>query len=308
MTRPFLFPVLMCLASLARGEDVLHLKDGTVVRCEIQAITDNILTYKTTIDLGGGRTASAQPTVPTSTVDYIEFGPLPGETELMASPQSADPKALEKVWDETSKHLHRPRSNAGAIGLAYADRLLRLPESFQWDFALTVFDRIRERDWNPAHRDEARKGRLRALIQLGRLKEATAEAKQLATETDDPEMLIEARYAMARADFVTLKALEADNPKWEEDDTVRPERNRLYHSIIDQFLWPYLFHGTLEELAARGLAAAAEAHDFAGHPEEATACRHDLGELYPQSASAEALRAAKAEEPVPPTTGAPLPN
>ncbi|MCB1065616.1 MAG: hypothetical protein KDN20_22190 [Verrucomicrobiae bacterium] len=271
------------IVSSGRAEDVLHFKDGKVVRCEIIAITDNVLTYKTTINIGGGRTASAQPTISPDAVDFIEFGPLPGEQALLAQGEAASLDAIKTLWEEKSRHLHRPRSNAGNIGLLYGDRLLAEPESFQWDFALSVFDRLLERDWNPENQKAAKTGRLRALIQLGRLDQATAEARELAKSSEDPEMLIEARHALALADFEILKALEEENPKWKEDDIVRPERERLYHEVIDQFLWPFLFHGTEETLAARGLVAAAEVHLFAGLEAEARACLTDVLTLYPQS-------------------------
>lgn len=299
-----------CLAAAAplAAQDVLHLKDGTTVRCRIVAITDNILTYETSLDLGGGRRASARPTIPTPTVAYIEFAPLPGEAELMASPATADPGALGRLWDEASKHLHRPRSDAGRLGLAYAERLLSLPEAFRREFALAIYDRLLERDWNPANRQAARKGRLRALIRLGQLDRAADEARRLAAETDDPEMLIEARHALAEADFAALKALEADHPRWQEDDEVRPERERLYHAAVDGFLWPFLFHGTLEPLAARGLAAAAEVHRFAGNPEEAAACLGDLAALYPGSPAAAPVTApAGPAPPIPSLSPSPSP-
>ncbi len=282
--------VMFWLVMAARAEDVLHLKDGKVIRCEITAITDNVLSYKTTIDLGNGRTASAEPTISPEAVDFIEFGPLPGEAEILADPEGASLDAIQKLWDEESRHLHRPRSNAGEIGLLYGIRLLAEPDDFQWRFAMAVFDRILERDWNTEHHAPAKSGRLRALIQLGRLDEAIAEARQLAKESDDPEMLIEARYAIARADFEKLKQLEADNPKWEEDDLVRPKRERLYHGVVDEFLWPYLFHGTEEALAARGLVAAAEAHRFVGNTTEARACLGDVVALYPDTPSASEAR------------------
>ncbi len=280
----------MTVVSVSSAEDVLYLKDGKVIRCEITALTDNVLTYRTSIDLGNGRTASAEPTISPAVVDYIEFGPLPGEAAALADPVATALDTIRQLWDEKSRHLHRPRSNAGELGLLYGDKLLGEPESFQWDFALSVFDRIIERDWSPDHRLAARTGRLRALIQLGRLDTAIIEARQLAGESDDPRMLIEARHAIALADFEKLKQLESDHPKWAEDDTVRPERERLYHGVIDEFLWPYLFHGTEEALAARGLMAAAEAHRFAGKPSEARACLQDVLTLYPDTSAAEPAR------------------
>lgn len=279
--------LLFALPGFGRGQDVIHLKSGEVIRCEIVAITDNILTYKTTIDLGGGRSASAQPTISPEAVAYIEFAPLPGEAELLARGKEATLDALESLWDEKSRHLHRPRSNAGEIGLRYGQRLLVEPDSFQWKFALGVFDRLLERDWNPGNRKEATKGRLRALIQLGELDQAKAEALQLAQESEDPEMLIEARLALGLADFERLRKLEEENPRWEEDETVRPERERLYHSVIDQFLWPFLFHGTEEDLAARGLVRASEVHQFGQDEASARACLEDVITLYPNSPEAE---------------------
>jgi len=288
--------LLGCLhATAARAAgDVLHLKDGTVVRCEIVAITDNVLTYKTTVDLGGGRSGSAQPTISPKAVDYIEFGPVPGEREILAKPKSASLDALKSLWDEKSRHLHRPRSNAGEIGRLYGNRLLDEPEEFHWNAALAVFDRILERDWNRADRAETVKGRLRGMIRLGRLDQAEAEARDLAGETGDPEMLIEARYALAQGDFSKLRQLQEEHPKWQEDDSVRPERERLYHAAIDRFLRPYLFHGTEESLAARGLLAAAETHRFAGREDEARACLGDVLALYADTAHAPQARAALA--------------
>ena len=281
----FLLTTMLVLVS-ARTEDVLYLKDGKVIRCEITAITDNVLRYKTTIDLGNGRTASAEPTISPEAVDYIEFGPVEGEEAILAAPESATLEDVRHLWDEVSRHLHRPRSNAGRIGLLYGNRLLDQPEEFRWNSAISVFDRILERDWNDENHLGAKTGRLKAMIQLGRLDEAISEARQLARETEEPEMLIEARYAIARVDFEKLKQLETDHPKWEEDDLIRPERERLYHGVVDEFLWPYLFHGTEEALAARGLVAAAEAHRFAGNPAEARACLNDVALLYPETPSA----------------------
>ena len=73
-------------------------------------------------------------------------------------------------------------------------------------------------------------------------------------------MLIEARFVLAKVDFKKLKVLVEENPKWQEDDMVRPDMEKLFHSTVDQFLFPYLFHGTEEEAAARGLMNAAVAY------------------------------------------------
>ena len=265
------------------AQDAVHLKNGETLDCRIEAITDNILTYQTSVDLGGGRSATARRTISPDFVDFIEFAALPGESENLADPGALDLKKIEAVWFEISRHLHRPRSNAGRIGLAYANALLNSEKEYEWDQALALFDRIREQDWNPENHQAAFQGRLRTLIQIGDLETALHEAKQLAEQSEDPGMLIEAKYALARVDFEALKELEEENPKWEEDDTVRPDRNRLYHRTVDQFLWPYLFYGTREESAARGLMAASDVYQFSGDKPAARACLADIEQLYPNT-------------------------
>jgi len=74
-----------------------------------------------------------------------------------------------------------------------------------------------------------------------------------------------------------------ENPKWEEDDEVRPERNRLYHIVVDQLLWPHLFHATRENEAARGLFGVAGVYRFAGDESLALAACEDLIKLYPET-------------------------
>jgi len=290
MSKRFLFfmaVVAALLSTKTSAQDVLHLKSGEVLNCQIEAITDNILTYQVSVDLGGGKTASSRRTISPAVIDYIEFAPLPGEVEALGEPERADRKVLEKLWFDLSRHLHRPRSNAGKVGLAYADALLKSDKEYEWNEALQLFDRIREKDWDETNRQAAFQGRLRSLIQIGDLETALHEANQLAEQSEDPGMLIEARYALAQVDFKSLRKLESENPKWEEDDTVRPDRNRLYHRILDQFLWPYLFHGTEEEAAARGLVAAAETYAFGGDLEAARDSLNDVLALYPNTRQAD---------------------
>jgi len=113
-------------------------------------------------------------------------------------------------------------------------------------------------------------------------------------ETDNPALLIEVNYLLALADTKKLKALEKEHPRWEEDDEVRPDRDDLFHRAVDRFLWPHLFHATREEVAARGLFAAADLYAYAGEIEAARDRWKDLIELYPDSSYA-ALAASRIE-------------
>ena len=71
--------------------------------------------------------------------------------------------------------------------------------------------------------------------------------------------------------------------RWEEDDVVRPERNELYNRTLDQFLYPYLFHGSDEKAASRGLWSAVEVYLSANDRESALARANDIVILYPGS-------------------------
>ncbi|MCB1235202.1 MAG: hypothetical protein KDM91_09040 [Verrucomicrobiae bacterium] len=281
--------VLAWLAAPATGlraQDVLHLKTGQTVPCAIEAVTDNIVTFRLP-----GMAKNAPPrSAKMEAVEFIEFAPLPGEAKVLADPAKAPPETLEKLWTDKSRLLGRPRSNAGALGVLHARALLRGDDPLFWQRAIVICDRVRERDWDEKVRHDARETRVQALIRLERFDEARKEVAALTAETDDPGLTISLDHALARADLRKLIALQAENPRWEEDDFVRPERNRLYHEAVDRFLRPFLFHGTRETEAARGLLDAAEAHAVAGNEAERRAVLADLLAIYPNTEAAAAAR------------------
>jgi len=276
------------------AQDLVVLKTGESAAAVIETVTDNILTFALVSNVGpaGG---TARRTVPMEQVDYLEWEFEPGEEAAYEGRADLGAAALQEWWDHHFAHLHRPRSRAAAFGNALGRALLREGETRAAERALGLFDRIADRAWSPADAEDARRGRLEALIALGDLVTATEEAGALAERTEDPALLIEVNYLLARADFESLRALEEEHPRWEEDDEVRPRRHALYHGIVDQFLWPHLFHATLAEPAARGLRAAAETHAFAGEPEWARYAYEDLLRLYPASAAAAGAAEALAE-------------
>jgi len=278
--------LLALLATPARARDVVHLKSGESTPCEIEAVTDNIITFSL-LTGGGSSGGSARRTLSMDRVDYIEFGFEPGEEEVYRRRGELDVETLEKWWNEHFAHLDRPRSRTADYGVALGNALLREDPDHSAQRALALFERIAERAWSDHDRADAQRGRLNALMTLGRLDEARREAALLADRTEDPALLIEVRHLQARADFEELKALEEKHPRWEVDDEVRPEREALYHRILDRFLWPHLFHATREDAAARGLLAAGRVHEFAGETGQAIARYTDLRRLYPGAPAAE---------------------
>lgn len=267
-------------ASIAGAEDVIYLKTGESAVCRIDAITPKITNFTLLTDPGPAK-GSARRTVATDRVDYFVFGFKPGEEEVFKNRRKGSSEMLEKWWNTWFAHLGRRRSRTAAFGNAFGHALLREDPDINAKRALAVFDRIIGRAWSEDDIAEAKQGRLRALMAMGDLETATHEAQLLAGETEDPGLLIEVKYLLAQADFETLKLLVEENPKWEEDDDVRPERNRLYHIVVDQLLWPHLFHAPRENEAARGLFGAAGVYRFAGEEDLAIAACEDLIQLYP---------------------------
>lgn len=279
--KKWLFIFASCLVAPAQSQDVIHLKTGESSICEIEAVTDNIVVFLMS-GPGGG---SAKRTIPMERVDYLEFGFETGEKAVFDDLENISAEILESWWEFHFSNLHRPRSRTASYGIAFGNALVKEAPATGTARALSVFDRIIERAWSDEDKSLARQGRLRALIASGELETAVGEAQVLQSETEDPDLLIEVKFLLAEADFEQLKALELEHPKWIEDDEVRPGRNELYHRIVDQYLWPHLFHATREEAAARGLFRAASVYEFAAEIELARAAYEDLGSLYPDTQS-----------------------
>jgi hypothetical protein len=280
-----------CLGGIfARAQDVIYLKSGESIACQIEGLTDKIVNFSLLSNAGtaGG---SARRTIQTDLVDYVELDFEVGEAAFFPKRKEATEVQLKSWWEFYLPHLHRPRSRAAAYGNALGQAMLRDDATYGGDRALPIFDRIIARAWSSEDIGLAKQGRLQAMMAKGDLEAAVEEAKALAKESDDPGLLIEVNYLLAKADFQKLKELEEEHPKWEEDEEVRPVRNELFHRTVDQFLHPHLFHATREIAAARGLFAVAEVYHFA-HDDTAARDRWtDLTHLYPETEFAELAKA-----------------
>jgi len=264
--------VFLALCPVARAEDIVHLKQGPPLHGDILQIADGGV--KIHVKQG---TAMAVRTVPDDAIDFIDFEVPEAEAKALAS---GDGAALREVWIGKQKLVGRRDSHAGQIALAYAEALLKVGSTPAKTSALDLFTRVEAEDWNPRRRAEARRGRLRAHLALGNAEAAMAEAKAMAEETEDPALFLEARHVLATLDFEKLERQIDENPRWEEDDTVRESIRALYDGTIDRALEPFLFYGSDEEPAARGLLLAARAHRLAGREDDARACVGDILALY----------------------------
>lgn len=272
------------------GLDVVFTEAGQAVPGRILYLDDDGGRLRMRVVLEGPRGGgTALRDVPLGRVRAIDFAPIPGESAALEDPSAPSIDALRDLWNELRRHLARPRSNAGRVGLAYARRLVDEASRHWLDEALEVFEALAAHAWRPGVRAEARAGALRVKLALGHHAEAEAEAGLLAAETDDATLLIEARHVLALAGRRRLGELVEEHPRWREDDEVRPECLRLFHETVDRFLHAPLFHGSRGDVAARGLWHAREACLFLGESGEAAALAEDLVALYPDSEFARRL-------------------
>ncbi len=102
------------------------------------------------------------------------------------------------------------------------------------------------------------------MVASGMVQEAVVEAKEIERIAEDPVVLIEAKFILAKAAEKALRKLVDDNPRWEEDAFVLPEHNRLYEEALELYLYPTLFFGSEIDVAARGLWGSVEVSRFAG--------------------------------------------
>jgi hypothetical protein len=179
-----------------------------------------------------------------------------------------------------------PESRAGDAGNLYGECLRLTGERTRLEEALGVYAEIEQGAWNPADREDAKRGRLRTMIDLGRSQEVATEIEEIAASAQDPGLLLDSKLLIASARLAALEQLVGENPRWEEDPPVRAERLRLLHETADNALYPFLFHGTARGQAAKGLGILLDLYQFTGDREEARKVATDLAEIYPDAPEA----------------------
>jgi hypothetical protein len=275
----------------AAASDVVALKSGRLFSGEVVYIEDDQVRFRRVVS-GERGAGSAVVNIPAGQIDYIDFGRSDAESAVLTDPSSVPLDDHRRLWAEAALRLHQAKSAGGEIGLALGERLLASDRPGDRDDALAVFAAVEQRDWNEGRRTRARAGRLRTLMATGRAAEALGEAEEVSRSSEDPGLVIEAMHLLASSDLEALRAIDADNPKWAEDDEVRPRREALFHQAVDRFLFAFLFHGSEEEAAARGLWGAHETYAQSGHAREAGVCAEDILTHYPHSRFAALARGA----------------
>lgn len=211
----------------------------------------------------------------------IEFAPNPARDRLLETPTSVKIGELAQLWIQWQPYLGIQRSPAGRVAVAYGDALLRSGDATQVPKALELYKAVETLAWDDEDKSLAQQGRLRAMIAGGQAAQAVNEAQEIAKSSEDPAVLIEAKYIMAEAAGASFRKLVEDNPRWEIDLNILPERNRLYAEALNLYLFPYLFFGSDIEPAARGLAGALGIYQFTRETKLARETAMDLVTIYP---------------------------
>jgi hypothetical protein len=279
--------LLLSLGAL-QADDVIFMNNGDKRAGQLVSFDEKLIRLQVPLPAPPGSSpgspqAFASVSIPRSDVAQIEFSSSPARDALLRSVTPAQAAEIETEWIKLSPWLAMPRSPAGKVALAWGDLLLRANDPAQAAKALELFQLVESQTWSDDEKMIARQGRLRAMVATGRAKEAVAEAVELAAITEEPAVLIEAKFILAEADATALRRLVEENPRWQEDIFVRPEHARLLNESLDLYLYPYLFFGSEIEPAARGLWGALQIYDFVGEKSQALECARDLAAIYPNT-------------------------
>ena len=281
--------LLFATALAATAQDVLLLKNGDRRAGEI--ISADATTVRLRVSLGGpalpgAGAAMATVGIPRADIDAIEFKADPTREERLRSATPDRIPEVEADWKRLQPWIDFPRSQAGAIGCKLGELMLLTKDPAKSASALELFTLIEKQSWSDQDKARAKQGRLRAMVATGRATEAIDQAKQLAAESEDPEILIEANYIMAQSADKDLKTFLEENPRWEQDSTVIDRRHELYNRVLELYLYPALFYGSDNERAARGLWGAVGVYRASNQLPLAIETSRDIAVLYPATTEA----------------------
>ena len=266
------------------ADDEVRLKDGNTRKGRIVGMDE--ASFRLSLPGPVPGQSAGTTSIPRANVERIIFAPDRTLEAVRANPGPGALNTARVRWQTLQPMLGIPESRAGDAGNLYGECLRLTGERTRLEEALGVFGEVEKGAWNPDDREDARRGRLRTMIDLGRSQEVATEIEEIATSAQDPGLLLDSKLLIASARLAALEKLVAENPRWEEDPPVRAERLRLLHETADNALYPFLFHGTARGQAAKGLGILLELYQFTSDQDEARKVATDLAEIYPDSPEA----------------------
>jgi hypothetical protein len=261
------------------GSDVIHMKTGPEVSGTIAGRDGRSL--KVQIRFATGVVATNL--LPLSGVDSVDFAATPAE------PADNLAEAL-KQWRAQRDFLDIPKSPAGATGLRAAEFLLESPNPDAAKSAAEILDEISRKDWDVAHKDNARALTVESLRRSGRRDESIKAARAFLAGQAAAGSKAMVSYFLARALIDDYTAFLEENPRWDFDPVMRPKRDALYNEILDRLLAPYLSYGAPPDYTAKSLLAASDFLEKNGDHEEAVNLAQDIVVIFPKQPEATSVK------------------
>ena len=286
--------VAAAIWSAASAQDTVEFTDGTTRSGRVAGADDKVFRLRVPAPVPGQPPATVS--INRADVERIVFGPDAELEAVTEDPVIGRTSSARVLWRRMEPFLTVPESPAAKAGMVYGDILLLSQDPARHNEALELFRRIEADAWDESDRESAMRGRLKAMLALGRIDEASQEAETLALQAQDPGLLLDTKLLLAETRLAALRELLEENPRWQEDPPVRAERDKLLNEALDLALYPFLFHGTAHEQSARGLWLAREAYLLADQPAAAREVATDITALYPETRHAAPAREALAKE------------
>lgn len=273
----------------ARPElDEIRWKDaarGAPLKVRITQATGQSLTVEKT--LATGMTTRS---IPFSDLAGVSFFFTPRDVALHREAAVASIPPLRVYWETRSATMRLPGSSAADTGLILAKSLRLAGDAASLSEATKILDQIRGQD-SMRHRVDLASSEQMTIDfilsqQRGKLEETDKLAWEITEQATHNDATLLATAFLADRHFAQLKSIEEANPRWVEDDEVRPLRERLYHLSLDFALYPSLFMGTRKTEASSGLKRVAEIYEFTGSKALAMKALDDLAALYPDTPAA----------------------
>jgi hypothetical protein len=218
-----------------------------------------------------------------TTIDFDEDPVLDAWIQNATLPQLSEVAAL---WKRFEPLLTVSGSPSARIGLRYGLLLLEDGPTSGPSAPLAVFEKIAAAASSPKDREAAKQGILRALLQSRQLAKVEEEAQTIPKTKCGIPLLAETQLALGKVQAFQLKEWIQENPRWEEDDSIRDKIRHSLEIALDNFLGTAILPGVPSELAAQAMSGAWGVYQLTGDRSRAKTVANDLVTFHPKSPEA----------------------
>ena len=155
------------MLSIVSAQDTIEYLDGNNRTGRLAGADDKVFKLRIPAPVAGQQAAVIS--INRNEVEKIIFGPDPDLETVINDPVIGRTAFARLLWQRLEPFLSVPESPTAKAGLAYGDILLLSADANRHNEALDLFRRIETKAWNEQDRGRALRGRLQALLRLGRV-------------------------------------------------------------------------------------------------------------------------------------------